>query len=146
MQSNPGSHNPYQPPVAVHKPIVGVIRSFQVGVREFSTVFVESSLWTGLRTYAVDAAGVTGPVHQGACRFEVGTQERHRVEIEIDGLARVNAYVDGELVEPNLLSGLRVHVFFRVAVVMVLIAMIVGLVLLLFGYYRIDKVIEQWFS
>lgn len=96
-------------------------RRFQVGCDEVYTILVESSLWTGLRTHAIDAAGVSTPVHRGACRFEVGERERHEVEIQVDRTASVNAFVDGELVEKNLFPRTRAVIVALVFVFSVLV-------------------------
>jgi hypothetical protein len=108
--------NPYKPPATINQGVGRAVRSFQVGVDEINTVFVEASFLTGLKTHSIDAAGISGPVYRGVCRFEVGETERHQVMIETDGMARVNAYVDGELVEANLFARLRAFIFFSVTV------------------------------
>lgn len=97
MDSNQDA-NPYRPPAPV-SPRLGFVRTFQVGKQETHTVFIEASFWTGLRSYAVDAEGTAGPVHRGAAQFEVGKQERHEIRIEVDRSAKVNVYIDGELVQ-----------------------------------------------
>jgi hypothetical protein len=117
--------NPYEPPALVNDGIVGAVRSFRVGVEEIITVFVEASVWTGIRTYARDVESDSGPVHRGPCQFEVGTRERHEVTIEVDGTGRVNAYVDGQLVEANLFASLRLRIFSIVAVFMIVIFVLV---------------------
>ena len=129
--------NPYEPPVALDRRTLKNVRSFQVGVDEISTIFVQSSYWTGITTQATDAAGISGPRRRGACQFEVGERERHRVRIEIDSLARVNAYVDGELVEANLFAGLRALIFSGITVAAVL------LLLRLRDYYRKRCVVDN---
>ena len=113
--------NPYEPPTLVNDGISGAVRSFRVGVREITTVFVEASIWTGIRTYARDVDSDLGPVHRGPCQFEVGKRERHEITIAVDGTGRVNAYVDGQLVEANLFANLRVRIFAIVAVFMIVI-------------------------
>ena len=117
--------NPYEPPTSVNDRISGTVRSFQVGVKEITTVFVEASVWTGIRTYARDVESNSGPVHRGPCQFEVGKRERHEITITVDGTGRVNAYVDGQLVEANLFASLRVRIFAIVAVFMIVIGMLV---------------------
>ncbi len=47
--------------------------------------------------------------------------------IEVDSLARVNAYVDGELVEANLFARLRAVVFTSVTLFVALVLVLVGL-------------------
>ncbi len=117
--------NPYEPPTPVNDRISGAVRSFRVGVKEITTVFVEASVWTGIRTYARDVKSNLGPVHRGPCQFEVGKQERHEITIAVDGTGRVNAYVDGQLVEANLFASLRVRIFAIVAVFMIVICVLV---------------------
>lgn len=117
--------NPYESPASVNDRIDGSVRSFRVGVDEITTVFVEASVWTGIKTYGRDALGNSGPVHRGPCQFEVGKSERHGIMIEVDGVGRANAYVDGQLVEANLFASLRVRTFFSVAVFIVVILVLV---------------------
>jgi len=119
--------NPYEPPTSVNDRISGAVRSFRVGVKEITTVFVEASVWTGIRTYARDVEsdlGDLGPVHRGPCQFEVGKRERHEITIAVDGTGRVNAYVDGQLVEANLFANLRVRIFAIVAVFMIVVCVL----------------------
>ena len=52
----------------------------------------------------MDAEGNSTPTRRGLCRFDLGTAEQHQVEIRLDKTIRVNAYVDGELVEYDLFS------------------------------------------
>ena len=61
------------------------------------------------------------PVHRGACRFEVGQRERHEVEIQVDRTARVNAFVDGELVKKDLFPRKRAVIIAVVLVFSVLV-------------------------
>jgi hypothetical protein len=116
--------NPYEPPTSVNDGISGAVRSFRVGVKEVTTVFVEASVWTGIRTYARDVESDVGPAHRGPCQFEVGKRERHEITIAVDGTGRVNAYVDGQLVEANLFANLRVRIFAMVAVFMIVICLL----------------------
>ena len=67
--------NPYEPPTSVNDRIAGAVRSFRVGEEEITTVFVEASVWTGIRTYARDLESHLGPVHRGPCQFEVGERD-----------------------------------------------------------------------
>ena len=120
--------NPYEPPTSVNDRISGAVRSFRVGVKEITTVFVEASVWTGIRTYARDVERNLGTVHRGPCQFEVGKRERHEITMAVDGTGRVNAYVDGQLVEANLFASLRVRIFGIVAVFMIVICVLVLLV------------------
>ena len=113
--------NPYEPPSSVNDRVFGAVRSFGVGVNEITTIFVEASIWTGIRTYARDVEDELGPVHRGPCQFEVGKLESHEITIAVDGTGRVNAYVDDQLVEANLFAHLRVRVFAIVAVFMIVI-------------------------
>ena len=113
---NESHENPYVSPATIGHRLEGAVRSFQVGREEINTIFVETSLWTGLRTHSTNAAGDATPVQRGPCRLEVGERERHEVVIEVDKTARVNALVDGELVECNLFPRSR-------AVIMVLVAL-----------------------
>ena len=117
--------NPYEPPASVNDRIAGAVRSFRVGEEEITTVFVEASVWTGIRTYARDLESHLGPVHRGPCQFEVGERERHEITIAVDGTGKVNAYVDGQLVEANLFASLRVRIFSIVAVFMIVIGVLV---------------------
>ena len=50
--------------------------------------------------------------------------ERHEITIAVDGTGRVNAYVDGQLVEANLFANLRVRIFAIVAVFMIVICVL----------------------
>lgn len=113
--------NPYESPTSVKDRVSGTVRSFLVGGEETITVFVEASVWTGIRTYARDAEGVSGEVHRGTCQFEVGKGGCHEVKIEVDGVGRVNAYVDGQLVEDDLFASLRVRIYLIVAVFIALV-------------------------
>ena len=79
--------NPYESPTSVKDRVSGAVRSFLVGGEETITVFVEASVWTGIRTYARDVEGDSGEVHRGTCQFEVGTGGCHEVKIEVDGAA-----------------------------------------------------------
>ncbi len=91
-------------------------------------MFVEASVGTGIRTHARDVESNLGPVHRGPCQFEVGKRERHEITIAVDGTGKVNAYVDGQLVEANLFASLRVRIFGIVAVFMIVICVLVLLV------------------
>ena len=84
----PDDENPYPPPVTFDHHSSTAIRAFQIGNDEIHTVFVETSLWTGLKTYSTNSAGESTPMQRGACRFEVGDHERHQVEIQVDGLGK----------------------------------------------------------
>lgn len=103
--------NPYQPPTSVNEQITGARSSFQVGVNETITVFIEASIWTGIKTYARDMESNVGPVHRGSCEFEVGKVERHQIAVAVDNMARVNTYVDGQLVKANIFARLRIRIF-----------------------------------
>jgi len=115
MTDNQNDENPYSPPATVHHRAGVACRSFQVGREEINTVIVETSLWTGLSTHSTDAAGNSTPVQRGPRQFEVGERERHQVEIQVDRTARVNAFVDGELVERNLFPRVRAVIFAMIA-------------------------------
>ncbi len=120
--------NPYEPPSSLNDRVSAAARSFRVGVKEITTVYVVASAWTGIRTYARDVESNLGPVHRGPCQFEVGKRERHEITIAVDGTGRVNAYVDGQLVEANLFASLRVRIFAIVGVFMIVILVLVLLV------------------
>ncbi len=115
MPGTEQSENPYLPPATDNDHFGSSRRSFQVGLDELSTVSVETSLWTGLKTYSTNDRGISTPVHRGACRFEVGERERHQVEIRVDGTGRVNAFVDGELIIKNLFPKMRLLILSLVA-------------------------------
>ncbi len=117
----PGDENPYLPPVTFDYHSGSAGRSFQIGGDEMNTVFVEASLWTGLKTHSSNAAGKSTPVRCGPCRFELGERERHQVEIQVDRTARVSAFVDGELVERNMFPRLRATIIAIVVLFFVLI-------------------------
>ena len=102
------TENPYASPATTVGRLGSSTHSFQVGQEEISTIFVETSIWTGLKTHSTDAAGKPTPVHRGACRFEVGKRERHQVAIKVNGIAKVDAFVDGKLIEYDLFPGTRV--------------------------------------
>lgn len=59
--------------------------------------------------------------------------------ITIDGLATVNAYVDGELIGANLLPRLRFMALLKTSIVA-----LISLLLFLFGYLGYEKFVEQW--
>ena len=90
-------------------------------------MFVESSIWTGIRTHARNTEGDSSPVLRGPCQFETGKLERHEIRIDVGGTGRVNAYVDGELVQADLFARLRKRIY---AMVAVLILVLSGLALL----------------
>ncbi len=144
MQPSDQLANPYSPPVSTSRRIAGLIRSFKVGHDKTHTVFVESSFWTGLTTHVTDQDGVAGPPHKGACRFEVGSEKPHYVQIEVDEKARVNAYVDGRLIQANMFEKMRATIFFRVGLLIVILLIAIGL--FLFGFLGFDKTIENWFE
>ena len=121
MPANESDENPYLSAATVDHRLGSARRSFQVGRDEISTILVETSLWTGLRTHSTNAAGNSTPVQRGACRFEVGERERHQVVIQVDRTARVNALVDGELVEHNLFPRSRAVIIALVFVFSVLV-------------------------
>ena len=112
--------NPYAPPATIDSR-QGIVRSFQIGNAERFVIVIEASFWTGLKTRAVDSSGVTGPTYRGDCRFDVGETEVHDIEIGIDRWARLNLYVDGELLEGNLLARQRLFIFACVAFITILI-------------------------
>jgi len=115
-QQSVNGPNPYQPPTSVNEQITGALSSFRVGINETITVFIEASIWTGIKTYVRDAEGNAGPVYRGSCEFEVGKVERHQITVAVDNLASVNAYVDGQLVEANIFARLRIRIFSLVVV------------------------------
>ncbi|MEQ9408196.1 MAG: hypothetical protein RIK87_10745 [Fuerstiella sp.] len=144
MQCPKDSENPYKAASWVNHRIGGVVRSFRVGVDEINTVFVESSLWSGLRTHFVDATGMPGTVYRGPCRFETGQRERHQVAIEVDGLGRVNAYVDGVLAEENLFASVRSRIVLSTTGIVVAVALAVVVFLYFWIRYAPDRIIDRW--
>ena len=108
MTADENIENPYASPATSVGLSGSATRSFQVGQEEVSTIFVKTSIWRGLKTHSTDAAGKTTPIHRGACQFEVGKRERHKVAIKVTGIAKVDAFVDGKLVEHDLFPRTRV--------------------------------------
>ncbi len=117
----PSDENIYLPPVMFDHHSGSAFRSFKVGGDEINTVFVEASLWTGLKTHSSNAARKSTPVQRGTCRFELGERERHQVEIQVDRIGRVSAFVDGKLVERNMFPLLHAVIFCLVFVFSVLV-------------------------
>ena len=101
------NEKPYLPSATVHDRAAIARRSFDVGSDEITTIFVEASIFTGLRTHSTNSAGNSTPVRRGACRFQVGERERHEIVIQVDRTARVNALVDGKMREHNLFPRIR---------------------------------------
>ena len=123
MPNNANADNPYAPPATSYDCYGMVRRTFQVGRDEIHTICVESSLWWGLRTHTIDAAGNPTPAQRGTCRFQVGKREQHHFEVQVDEAGRVNVLVDGELVEHNLFP--RVQAVIIALVVALFVAMVV---------------------
>lgn len=121
------SANPYQSPASPSLKNNRNVRCFQVGVDEVYTVVVQASPWTGISTYSIDSTGVAGSVHRGPCQLEVGKTKPHQVQIAVDNTGKVNAYVDGELVQANLFAKLRILVFANVIAFIVLCVAIFSL-------------------
>ncbi|MGV7229621.1 MAG: hypothetical protein ACQ9IQ_13280 [Nitrospirales bacterium] len=110
------NEKPYLPSAKAHDRAVFARRSFDVGSDEVTTIFVEASIFTGLRTHSTNSAGNSTLVRRGACRFQVGERERHEIAIEVDRTARVNALVDGEIQGHNLFPRIRFIIIGLVAV------------------------------
>jgi len=105
-------------------------RTFQIGRDEIHTICVETSLWRGLRTHTIDAAGNSTPAQRGPCRFQLGKREQHQVEVYVDTTGRVNALVDGELVEHNMFPRVRAGIIALIAILLlVVLAVTIGLIL-----------------
>jgi hypothetical protein len=138
------SVNPYQSPATVSRRALGVVRTFQVGVAEIHTVVVEASIWKGIRTHCTNAEDTAGPIHRGPCRLEVGSRERHQVQIEVDGQGRANAYVDGKLVEANLFADLHARIRAVVVSIVAVVLVLVCVFLYFWITYEPDKVIDKW--
>ena len=102
--------NPYEPPATVSASLFGSVRTFRVGAAEPSTVLVSASLWKGIRSHEQNSEGVSGAVHRGQSKFEVGESEKHLIRIAVDGKAHVSVYVDGVLVDDNLFPKLLVRI------------------------------------
>lgn len=130
MPDNENPDNPYSPPATISDHYGMARRTFQIGRKEIHTICVETSLWKGLRTHTVDAAGNSTPAQRGTCRFLVGQREQHQVEVQIDGACTVKLLVDGDLVEHNLFPRMRVVIIALVAtLVLVVLALTIGLIL-----------------
>ena len=127
MSDNEITENPYLSPATNDHRLGNSSRSFQVGRDEIHTVCVETSLWTGLRTHSINAAGNSTPAQRGPCQFEVGERERHQVVIQVDKTGRTNALIDGELVEHNLFPRRRAVIIALIALVSVLVVVLVYL-------------------
>ncbi len=107
MPSNEGHDHPCLLPATVDCWFGRSRYCFRVGSEETNTICVESSLWTGLRTYSINAAGISTSIVRGPCRFEVGDRERHEVVVQLDNAGRPIVLVDGETVKTNLFPRLR---------------------------------------
>jgi len=130
MPDDANADNPYTPPMTGDERFGMARHTFYVGRDEIHAVCVETSIWTGLRTHTVDAAGNVTPAQRGTCRFQVGKQEHHQVEIQVDTAGRINALVDGEVVEHNMFPRVRLFVFFMIAVLMLVVTVLfIGIIL-----------------
>ena len=129
MPDDANADNPYTPPMTGDERFGMARHTFYVGRNEIHAVCVETSIWTGLRTHTVDAAGNVTPAQRGTCRFRVGNEEQHEVEIQVDKVARINARVDGEVVEHNMFPRVRILIFAMIAVFMLVITvMFIGII------------------
>jgi len=99
-------------------------RTFRVGRDEIHTICVETSIWRGLRTHSIDAAGNSTPTRRGPYRIQLGTTEQHQIEVRVDKIGRVNAFVDGERVEYDLFPRVRVVIIALVAAFVVVVSFI----------------------
>ena len=130
MTENANADNPYTPPMTGDERFRLARRTFHVGNDEIYAICVETSIWTGLRTHTVDEAGNVTQAQRGTCRFQVGKQEQHQVEIHVDKSGRINALVDGEEVEHNMFPRVRLFVFFMIGVFMLAITVLfIGIIL-----------------
>ena len=127
--------NPYEPPATVSASLFGSVRTFRVGAAEPSIVLVSASLWKGIRSYEQNSEGVSGVVHRGQCKFEVGESEKHLIKIAVDGKAQVSVYVDGVLVDDNLFPKLRLRIVWIVGLFCFIVATIVSALFIVFLRY-----------
>ena len=114
--------NPYSPPRSVTP--LRPQRTFQIGNQDLFTLVVTSSFWTGIHCAAFDAAGKTLAYHRGTGSFIAGEAEVHRIAIATDQTARIQLFVDNELVEGNLFPHARRNAF-------LFVGFFIGLVILL---------------
>lgn len=136
MSSDTPTVNPYQPPNPVNERVSSAVRSFKVGDKEITTVFVKASLWKGIQTYTGDVDRPADLIHRGTCQFEVGENERHDIRIDVDGNIKVNIYVDGQLIGSNLFERLRIRIFMIVAIFIILtIVLAFGLMALILAWF-----------
>ena len=132
MSKDTRDNNPYASPQAATDWLVKRRRTFRIGREEIHTIIVDTSLFTGLKTHTVDAAGTSSPKLRGTCRFPVGQREEHQVSVELDAMQRVNLLVDDKLIEKNLFPRMRVKIFALTCVfilVLTIIAVIGAMVL-----------------
>ena len=103
-------------------------RTFRVGRDEIHTICVETSIWRGLRTHSIDAAGNSTPTRRGPYRIQLGTTEQHQIEVRVDKIGRVNAFVDGERVEYDLFPRVRVVIIALVAALVAAFVVVVSFI------------------
>ena len=130
--------NPYEAPVTIDTQLVGMSRSIRVGLREFNTVIISMSLWSGVRTCVRDHDGIEGSIHRGPVELKVGENETHTVRVEVDGGGSVNAYIDGKLVERDLFASLRRRILLLVTL-LICLAFFVTSVLVVLTFVSVVK-------
>ena len=101
--------NPYSPPR--HGLPLRPQRTFQIGTEHPVKLVLTSSFWTGIHCTAFDAAGESLVSHRGTGKFLIAAQEPHEVEIATDPTARIQLFIDGEMVEGNLFAHARRNAF-----------------------------------
>ena len=130
--------NPYEAPVTIDTQLVGMSRSIRVGLREFNTVIISMSLWSGVRTCVRDHDGIEGSMHRGPVELKVGENETHTVRVEVDGGGSVNAYIDGKIVERDLFASLRRRILLMVTL-LICFTFFVASVLVVLSFVSVVK-------
>lgn len=132
--------NPFRPPASLNESFTGFVCSIPVGAGESQMLVIKSSIWTGIRSYCIGPTGIKSAIRRGPGEFEIGTDQKHHINIEVDAVARVNIYVDGHLVRKNVLAQTR-----RNAIMLACLLAVIGIVTaFLFAYLKIDRTIDDW--
>ena len=107
--------NPYEQPSSLNDRVSAAARSFRVGVKKIKAScmsrggrFAHDRDKKGHYVRKRDVESNLGPVAPRAMSIRVGKRRAHQItNAAVDGAGRVNAYVDGQLVEANLFASLR---------------------------------------
>lgn len=122
--------NPYETPTTVNEFFGGCLWTMRVGATAPHVVSVHWSLWKGIRTFVTDAAGNRGPVYRGPVELEFGQREVHSVQIKVDEVGKVAAYVDGVSVDANLFPDLQDRIWKSVLAGVVVFATVLTIAVL----------------